>query len=188
MKIAKDLRTGNVIKYCNKIYSISKAELHKSTAGRRASTTEVKFKLRDILTGDVKNICVDATSKMDYIVLDKHNSQFLYKDTSFHFMNIDNFEQFEVEESIIEDAKYFLKQDTVYEILFYENKPVSIELPKSIVLTIKYTEPGLKGDTTGKAMKNATLDSDLEIQVPLFCGIGDSIKVDTKSFEYIERV
>ena len=188
MKLAREVRIGNVFKLKDTLYVVLKAEFHKSTAGRRASTSEMKMKLMDLTTKNRTDMTVDATSKVDVIILDRTPSQFLYKtDGQYFFMNQGTFEQFEINEASLGDAVHYLKEDGILDVMCYEESPVSVDLPHTMDMKITYTEPGLRGDTTGKATKPATLESGYELQVPLFCNIGDMIKVNTTSGEYMER-
>ena len=187
MKIARDIRVGNVFRRGGNLFVVLKAEFHKSTSGRRASTSEMKFKLRDLMTKNRTDMTLDATEKVDFVMLDKVPSQFLYKSEQYNFMNQETFEQFEMDDFSLGDATNFLKADAVVDILFCEGQPVGVELPITVDMKITYTEPGLRGDTTGKVTKPATLESGLEIQVPIFCNIGDIVKIDTRTSEYVER-
>lgn len=189
MKLAKNIREGNVFKFNDKVYLVLKAQFHKSTSGRRANSSEMKFKLKDLISKNKTDITITATDKLEYVRLEDRQSQFLYKDgDTFTFMDQNSFEQFTMKENDLENAINFLANDIVINVLFYENNPVSIDLPKTLNMTISYTEQGIKGDTTGKVTKPATLESGLEINVPLFCNIGDIIRVDTESKNYLERV
>lgn len=188
MKAAREIRVGNIFKMNNKLYLVLKAEFHKSTAGRRASTSEMKFKLKELGSDNRTELTVDALDKIDHVILDKKECQFLYKiDDVYTFMNNETFEQFEMAEDDLGDTSKLLAADAILNILFYEDSPVSVDLPTTVNLKITYTEPGIRGDTSGKATKTATLESGMDIQVPLFCNIGDVLKIDTRTFEYVER-
>lgn len=188
MKIAREVRVGNVIKVGNDLLLILKALFHKSTAGRRASAAEMKFKVRNLITKHTSDIAVEATEKVNDVILERKKSQLLYKsDSLYHFMDQKTFEQFELDQEQLGDNANFLKDNMDIDVLCYEDKPISVELPHTLEFRIEYTEPGLRGDTTGRAMKPATLETGYELQVPLFCNTGDIIKVDTRTGEYMER-
>ena len=85
------------------------------------------------------------------------------------------------------DAVDFLVEEMVIQVLLYEERPVGVELPNTVIREITYTEPGLKGDTIGRATKPATIETGYQLQVPLFCNIGDKIRIDTRTGEYMER-
>lgn len=189
MKLAKDIREGNVFKFNGKLYLVLKAQFHKSTSGRRASSSEMKFKLKDLISKNKTDITITATDKLEYVRLENRQSQFLYRDgDNFTFMDQNSFEQFTMNESDLGNAIHFLINEIVIGVLFYESNPVGVNLPKTLNMKISYTEQGMKGDTTGKVTKPATLESGLEINVPLFCNLGDVVRVDTESKSYLERV
>lgn len=188
MKSAREIRVGNVIKIDGELFLVLKSEFHKSTAGRRASTSETKMKLKNLATKQNRDITVEAASRVEDIRLDKRESQFLYRSEGYcHFMDQTTFEQFEISEEEMGENLNYLKGDMILHVMFYEERPVSVELPTVITYAIEYTEPGLRGDTTGRAMKPATMENGLQVSVPLFCKIGDMINVDSRSGEYIER-
>jgi len=103
-------------------------------------------------------------------------------------MDQKDYDQIELTKENLGDNIKFLKEETNYDVFFYEGNPISIDMPTSVELKITYTEKGIKGDTSGRALKPATLDTGLEVMVPLFCDTGDMVRVDTRSGEYIERV
>ncbi|MGM0507680.1 MAG: elongation factor P [Fusobacteriota bacterium] len=188
MKQAQELRGGSTFKRGDSVYRIIKAERHQSTAGRRASAAEMKFKIRDLFSGKVTQETIEATELMEDIILDKADMQFLYEDDgNYYFMNQDTFEQLSITKDILEDAVNYLKEEMVIQILSYEGRPVGVELPTTVNLEVEYTEPGLRGDTTGKATKPATLETGFEIQVPLFIEIGELLEIDTRTGEYVSR-
>jgi elongation factor P len=114
---------------------------------------------------------------------------FLYSDgENYHFMDPETFEQIEVPENVLGDAKNYLLEQMNCEILFYNGKVVSVQVPNFVTLEITYTEPGLKGDTTNMPFKPAKMETEHEMQVPLFCEIGDKIKIDTRENKYVERI
>lgn len=98
------------------------------------------------------------------------------------------YNQYEVEAETMEDALKFLEDGMECEVVFYNGKPISVELPNSVVREIIYTEPAVKGDTSGKVMKPARISTGFELPVPLFCEIGDKIEIDTRTLEYKNRV
>ena len=188
MKTAREVRVGNVIKRGNDLLLVLKSEFHKSTSGRRASASEMKLKLKNLTTKQNSEITIEATERVEDIRLDKKKTQFLYKtDGQCFFMDQTTFEQFEISEEEVGSNINFLQSDMMLHVLFYKENPISVELPSVIEMKIEYTEPGMRGDTTGRATKPAKLENGFEIAVPLFCKIGDSIKIDTRTGEYIER-
>ena len=189
MKLAQEFRNGSTFKIKDDIFIVLKAQRHKSTSGKRASAIEMKFKIKNLISGKVNEITIEAGEKMHDIRLDRKKMQFLYESNDIHyFMDQESFEQIELTNEDLEDSVKFLKEEMIINVLMYENKPVGVELSTTIERKIIYTEPGLRGDTTGRASKPAEIEGGCELQVPLFCEIGDILKVDTRTSEYIERV
>lgn len=188
MKAAMDLRQGNTYRKDGIPYIILKAERHQSTSGKKARAAEMKFKVKDLLSGKVQEITVLTTDMMDDILLERNQMQFLYEmDGEYNFMNQETFEQIELTKDDLDDAVNYLVEEMVIQVLMYEGRPVGVELPTTVVREITYTEPGLKGDTIGRATKSATTETGYILQVPLFVQIGDKIRIDTRTGEYIER-
>ena len=102
-------------------------------------------------------------------------------------MNPETYDQIEVSEEVVGDNKFYLKENEKYTILYFEDNPVSVEVPNSLIFEVTYTEPGFKGNTVTNTLKDATLSNGLEVKVPTFIKIGDKIKVDTRSGEYMAR-
>ncbi|MGP1494591.1 MAG: elongation factor P [Streptobacillus sp.] len=188
MKAAMELRQGNTYVQDNVPYLILKADRHQSTSGKKARAAEMKFKIKDLISGKVQEITVLSTEMMNDIILDRSQMQFLYQmDGDYYFMNQETFDQMTLTEEDLGDAVDFLVEEMVIQVLLYEERPVGVELPNTVVREITYTEPGLKGDTIGRATKPATIETGYQLQVPLFCNIGDKIRIDTRTGEYMER-
>lgn len=188
MKPAMELRQGSTYRKDGVPYIILKAERHQSTSGKKARAAEMKFKIRDLISGKVQEITVLTTDIMDDIILDRYQMQFLYAlDNEYNFMNQENFEQISLSEEELGDAVNFLEEEMTIQVLMYEGTPVGVELPNTVIREVTYTEPGLKGDTIGRATKPATITTGYVLQVPLFVEIGDKIKIDTRTGEYMER-
>ena len=125
---------------------------------------------------------------VDGVVLDRKEVSFSYfADPMYVFMDAD-YNQFEVEAENMVDALAYLEDGMPCEVVFYNGKAISVELPNSVVREIVYTEPAIKGDTSGKVMKTARITTGFEVPVPLFCEIGDMIEIDTRTAEYRNRV
>ncbi len=185
MKFAQDVRSGNIIKIGRDLFKIIKAEYFRAAR----SGAIIKMKLRNMSTGSVQEASYDLTEKLEDIRLDKRPMQYLYESNgSYAFMDQETFDQIELSKEDLGDCVYFIKEEQAVDMMFYEGKAISIDLPKSMDLKITYTENGVRGDTSGKVMKSATLETGLEVSVPLFCNIDDNIRVDTATFEYLERV
>jgi len=188
MKQADQLRAGSTFEDNGVPFLILKGERFQSTSGKRQRAPEIKFRVKDLISGKVSDITVKANDMMNDIILERNQMQFLYEmDGEFHFMNQETYDQIALQKEDLDEAVNYLKEEMVIDILFYEGRPVGVELENHIVLKVTYTEPGLKGDTTGKAMKNATLETGFEILVPLFINMDELIKVDTRTGKYVER-
>ena len=184
MKTAQEIRAGNVIMVGKDPMVVQKAEFNKS--GRNASV--VKMKLRNLLSGSGTETVYRADEKFDVVQLEKKTVTFsYYADPMYVFMDSD-YNQIEVEKDSIGDSAHYLQDGIECELTLYEGKAISVELPNSVVREIAYTEPAVRGDTSGKVLKPAKLASGLEVQVPLFVATGDKIEVDTRTGEYRRRV
>ena len=188
MKQAMELRQGSTYRKDNVPYLILKADRHQSTSGKKARAAEMKFKIKDLISGKVQEITVLSTEMMDDIILDRNQMQFLYEsDGEYFFMDQESFEQITLTKEDLEDAVNYLLEEMIIQVLMYEGTPVGVELPTTVIREVTYTEPGLKGDTIGRATKPATISTGYSLQVPLFVTIGDKVKIDTRTGEYIER-
>jgi len=184
MKTAQELRVGNVFMVGNDPMVVLKAEYSKS--GRNSSVVKMKFK--NLLTESPSEAVYKADDKFDVVVLEKKDVTYSYfADPMYVFMDTD-YNQYEVEAETMEDALKFLQDGMECEVVFYNGKPISVELANSVVREIIYTEPAVKGDNSGKVMKPARINTDFELPVPLFCEIGDKIEIDTRTLEYKNRV
>jgi elongation factor P len=163
---------------------VQKAEFSKS--GRNASV--VKMKLRNLLSGGGTETVYRADEKFDVIQLERKDVTYSYfADPMYVFMD-EEFNQHDVEKENMEDALPYLEDGLACQLTFYEGKAISVELPTSVVREVAYTEPAVKGDTSGKVTKPAKLASKFEVQVPLFVNTGDKIEIDTRTGEYRRRV
>ena len=184
MKTAQELRVGNVFMVGNDPMVVLKAEYSKS--GRNSSVVKMKFK--NLLTESPSEAVYKADDKFDVVVLEKKEVTYSYfADPMYVFMDSE-YNQYEIEAETMEDALKFLEDGMECEVVFYNGKPISVELPNSLVREIIYTEPAVKGDTSGKVMKSARINTGFELPVPLFCEIGDKIEIDTRTLEYKNRV
>jgi elongation factor P len=184
MKTAQELRVGNVFMVGNDPMVVLKAEYSKS--GRNSSVVKMKFK--NLLTESPSEAVYRADDKFDVVVLEKKEVTYSYfGDPMYVFMDAD-YNQYEVEAETMSDALNFLEDGMACEVVFYNGKAISVELPNSVVREITYTEPAVKGDTSGKVMKPAKIATGFELPVPLFCEIGDKIEIDTRTLEYKNRV
>jgi elongation factor P len=184
MKTAQEVRVGNVIMIGKDPMVVLKAEYNKS--GRNSSV--VKMKMKNLLTETPNESIYRADDKFDVVVLEKKAVTYSYfADPMYVFMDSE-YNQFEVEAENMEDALNYLETGMQCDVRFYEGKPISVDIPNSIVREITYTEPAVKGDTSGKVMKPARISTGFELPVPLFCSTGDKIEIDTRTGEYRNRV
>lgn len=184
MKQAQELRVGNVIMVGKEPMVILKAEYNKG--GRSAAV--MKMKMKNLLTNAGLETVFKADDKLEQVILDRKEVTYSYfADPLYVFMDTE-FNQFEVEAENLGDALNFIEDGMPGELVFYNGKPISIELPSSVVREIIYTEPGVRGDTSGKVLKPAKISTGFEIGVPLFCNTGDKIEIDTASGEYRRRI
>jgi elongation factor P len=184
MKIAQELRTGNVVMIGGDAMVVQKTEYNKS--GRNAAV--VKMKLKNLLTGAGMESVYKADDKFDVVVLERREVTYSYfADPMYVFMDAD-YNQYEVEAEMMGNALNYLQDGMPCEVVFYNEKAISVELPTTLVREITYTEPAVKGDTSsGKVLKTAKINTGFELQVPLFCNIGDKIEIDTRTDEYRSR-
>ncbi len=184
MKTAQELRVGNVFMVGNDAMVVLKAEYSKS--GRNASV--VKMKMKNLLTGSPSETVYRADDKFDVIQLDRKEVTYSYfADPLYVFMDAE-YNQYEIEAEFMEEALKYLEDGMPCEVVFYDGKAISVELPNSLVREVIYTEPAVKGDTSGKVMKPARLATGFELPVPAFVEIGDKIEIDTRTNEYRARV
>ncbi len=184
MKTAMELRSGNVIMVGSDALVVQKAEYNKS--GRNAAV--VKMKLKNLLTGAPSESVYKADDKFEIVVLDRKEVTYSYfADPMYVFMD-EEYNQFEIEADNMTDALKYLEDGLKCEVVFYNEKAISVELPTSVVREVIYTEPAVKGDTSGKVMKPAKISTGWELPVPAFVEIGDKIEIDTRTDEYKNRV
>ena len=184
MKTAQELRVGNVVQVGKDPLVIQRAEYSKS--GRNASVVKLKFK--NLLTGSGSETVAKADEKFEVVVLDRKECTYSYfADPMYVFMDQD-YNQYEIESESMGDALQYLEEGMPVEAVFYDGRAISVEMPTIIVREIIYTEPAVRGDTSGKVMKPAKINTGHELPVPLFCAIGDTIELDTRTGEYRSRV
>jgi elongation factor P len=184
MKTAQELRVGNVIMIGNEPMVMLKAEYNKS--GRNSAV--VKMKMKNLLTGSGTESVYKADDKFELVMLDRKEVTYSYfADPAYVFMDAE-YNQFEVDSENMGDALNYLEDGMACEVVFYNGKAISTELPNSVVREVIYTEPAVKGDTSGKVMKPAKISTGFELPVPLFVSIGDKIEIDTRTAEYRNRV
>jgi elongation factor P len=184
MKIAQELRSGNVINLNNDPWVVLKAEYNKG--GRNSAT--MKLKMKNLLTGSNQETVYKADEKFELQMLEKKEVTFSYfADPMYVFMDPE-YNQIDIEKESIGEAINYLEDGMSGEAVFYNGRAISFELPTTIVREVTYTEPAVRGDTSGKVLKPAKLKTGFEVQVPAFCETGDRIEIDTRTHEYKRRV
>jgi elongation factor P len=183
MKTAQELRAGNVINVGGEPMVILKADYSRS--GRNGSV--VKMKMKNLLTDSAKEWVYAADDKFDQIILDRKEVTYSYfADPMYVFMD-GEYNQYEIEAECMGDALNYIEDGMPCEVVFYNEKAISVELPNTIVREVIYTEPAVRGDTSGKVMKPAKLSTGFELPVSAFIEIGDKIEIDTRTNEFRKR-
>jgi elongation factor P len=183
MKTAQELRSGNVIMVGSDPMVILKAEYSRS--GRNGSV--VKMKMKNLLTESAKETVYSADDKFDQIILDRKEVTYSYfSDPMYVFMD-GEYNQYEIEAESMGDVINYIEDGMPCEVVFYNDKAISVELPNTIVREVIYTEPAVRGDTSGKVMKPAKINTGFELPVAAFIEIGDKIEIDTRTNEFKKR-
>ncbi|HLW17394.1 MAG TPA: elongation factor P [Actinomycetota bacterium] len=185
MVSTNDLKNGMVLNLDGQLWSVIWFQHHKPGKGGAVMRT----KLKNVASGAVVERTFRADEKVDQAVVDKREMSYLYHDgTHYVFMDSQTYEQLSVEEDEIGENKNWITEGQVATLSLYEGRPVAVELPASVELKIEHTDPGVKGDRVSGAMKPATLSTGVTVQVPLFIESGETVRVDTRTGEYITRV
>ncbi|MCB1323587.1 MAG: elongation factor P [Spirochaetales bacterium] len=180
-----DVKKGMVIKLDGELYSVSFSQFVNPGKG----SAFVRTKLKNVKRGNVIERTFKSAEKVEDVELEKRYMTYLYRDgDNFVFMDRDDFEQFSISLEMIEDIVPFMKEEMPVEITFYEGNPIGVIPPNFVELQVTYAEEGLKGDTQGTARKRVQLETGGEVQVPLYVGQDDIIKVDLRDFSFVERV
>ncbi len=179
-----ELRDGIVFKENKAPYLVLRYELIK--LARQGAY--IKVKAKNLLSGSIIERSWHSNLTVEEADVYKRNSQFLYKDgENFIFMDPKTYDQETLTKDLVGDNEKFLKDGDTVQILYYEDRPISIELPLNGVYEVTYTEPGFKGNTVNNSYKPATIQTGAQVKVPMFINIGDKIRVDTRTGEYLER-
>jgi len=181
---ATQLRPGMVIKFNNELYSIFKME-HRTPGNLRGF---VQVKMRSLRSGTMTEHRFSSEDRVDRAALEEIEMEYLYDDGEYYyFMNIETFEQLHLLKDLLGDATNFLIPNLKVSVEFYEGKPISVELPPSVDLTVVETEPGIKGASVSNVTKPAKTETGLVVQVPPFISEGEKIRVSTSESAYLER-
>jgi elongation factor P len=184
MKTAQEIRAGNVVMHGKDPMIVLRAEY--SRGGRNAAT--VRLKLRGLLSNTGTEVVYRADDKVEQVMLDHKDCTYSYfADPMYVFVDAD-YNQYEVEAGNMGDALNYLEDGMPVEVVFYDGKAISVEVPTSVEREIVWTEPAVKGDTSGKVLKPAKIATGFEIGVPIFVAQGDRVEIDTRTGEYRRRV
>ena len=184
MKQAQEIRAGNVIMVGNDPMVILKAEYNKS--GRNSSV--MKMKMKNLLTDSPSEAIYRADDKFELVVLERTEVTYSYFGDPLYVFMDGEYNQYEVEGENMGDALNYLEDGMPCEVVFYNGKAISVELPNTVVREVIYTEPAVRGDTSGKVMKPAKIKTGFELPVAAFVDIGDKIEIDTRTGEFKRRV
>ena len=180
-----DLKNGITLELDNGLFQV--VEFQHVKPGKGGAF--VRTKLRNLKTGNVFDRTFNAGVRVEQAVLEKKDMQFLYRDgDDYVFMDLETYDQQNVAPVALGDAADYMIENSVAIIAFYNGDIVTVEIPAAVELTVADTEPGVQGDRVSGARKPATLETGKVVQVPLFINVGDRVKVDTRSGDYITRV
>ena len=179
-----DLKNGMTLELDGELWTVLDFLHHKPGKGQAV----VRTKLRSVKTGNVLDRTFRADEKVGLAIVEKQDMQYLYRDgTDFVFMNTSTYDQITVPDRVAGDAAKYLSEGATGIVAVYEGTPISVELSAAATLRVTKTDPGVKGDRVSGAMKPATLETGITVQVPLFVEEGDRVKVDTRTGEYLTR-
>ncbi|MFC1678395.1 elongation factor P [Patescibacteria group bacterium] len=179
-----EIKIGKVIQENNEPYLVTRTDHHKMGRGGAV----LKTKLRNLITGNVLDKTFQGNDKAEEASVEKKKANYIYLDEdNANFMDNETYEQFTIPLDQIGDKQKFLKDDTEVNVLYFNNKPVAIELPIKVELKVVSAPPGVKGNSAGNVLKQVELETGASISVPLFVNEGDIIRINTDTGEYVER-
>ena len=183
--MAGDFRNGTTFEMDGNVFKVVEFQHVKPGKG----SAFVRTKLKNVISGAVIEKTFNPSDKYAAAQIEKREMQYLYNDSDiYYFMDNETYEQLPLNKEQLGDSLKFLKENMNVKILSYKGNVFSVEPPMFVELEVTYTEPGFSGNTTTTSGKPAKLETGLEIQVPLFVNIGDVLKIDTRTCEYMERV
>lgn len=179
-----ELRPGMAVLVEDSPYLVMKAQHSKQARGSAVAKTSLK----NLLTGSIINYTFQGSDKVEPADVGYSKAQYLYADGSdYYFMDGNTYEQFSFTEEDLDEQRYFLVDGMNVDVLNFENRPIAVQLPPKVDLEVTHTDPGVKGDTASGGTKPATTQTSLVVNVPLFIEVGDKIRVNTSTKEYVER-
>ena len=180
-----ELKKGVIIEMDNQLFSIIEYQHQKIGRG----SAQVRMRIKNIRTGSISDTTVQAGTKFPRVRLEQRAMQYLYaEDNNYYFMDQENYEQLGFSAQQLGDTVNYLKDGMTITVSFYESEPVDVEPPINVELQIVETDPGFRGDTASGGTKPARTETGLVVQVPLFVNQGETIRVDTRTGAYLERV
>lgn len=185
MSKASEVKTGNILRFNGELVSVEEY-IHRTPGNLRAF---YQAKMRNVKTGKLVEYRFRTDEEVEIARVETNDYQYLYDEGDF-FVVMDNvsFEQFNIPKNLFGASARFLKEGMNVLIAFESDEPIMAQTPTTVELEITYTEPAVKGDTSTNALKSATVETGVEVRVPLFINQGDKVKVDTRTGDYIERV
>lgn len=182
---AGDFRNGVTFELESQVYRV--VDFQHVKPGKGAAF--VRTKLKNVITGAVLERTFNPTERVEEAQIDRKDMQYLYNDGDvYYFMDNETYEQLPLNKEELGDILNYLLDNMVVKVLSYKGKVFGVEPPMFVELTVTYTEPGFKGNTSTGTLKPATLETGYQVNVPLFVEIGDKVRIDTRSGEYMERV
>lgn len=180
-----DLRTGTVFKEENQLWQVVVYEHIKMGRG----SGNIKIKVKNLKTGSLTEKSFITGAKVEEADVAKKKTQFLYLDgENYFFMDPVTFEQFSLSKDIVGEQAKYLRDGLEVNLIVSDSVALGMELPNSLIYEVTETGPGEKGNTVSNVYKDATVDNGLLVKVPMFIGVGDKVKIDTRSGQYVERV
>lgn len=180
-----ELRNGAVFAMDSQLWQVLTYEHNKM--GRGSGT--IKVKVKNLKTGSITEKSFITGARVEEADVEKRKAQYLYRDgESYNFMDSDSYDQFPISTGVLGEQARFLKEGMEVNLVVGEGQALGIEIPNSLIYTISETGPEEKGNTVSNVYKEAVLDNGLMVKVPMFAKVGDKVKVDTRTGQYVERV
>lgn len=182
---SNDFRAGVVVELDGELYAIVQSQHVKRGRG----SAYVRARIRNLKSGAITERTFNAGERVPRAFLEHRDMQYLYHEDDQHvFMDQETFEQVTIGAGLLGDGRLYLRDNTVVTVVYHEGTPIGVELPNTVDLAVTETPPGVKGDTAAGSSKPATLETGAVVQVPFFVEVGNIVRVDTRSGEYLERL
>ncbi len=182
---ASEFRKGITFQWDGDVYQI--IDFQHVKPGKGAAF--VRTKIKSVLSGGTKEVTFNPTERFEKATIETKEMQYLYNDGElYYFMDVESYEQLPLDKGAVEEAMKYLRENDNATIRFYKGSAFEVQPPNFVELEVTHTEPGIKGDTSSGATKPATVETGVTLMVPLFVNLGDKIKIDTRTGEYLSRV